>query len=584
MESLECRQLLSVSPSSAPAPDDVETLFSAPAIIDEAPESTVIMNFSDADAAILPASGTKVTLTDGGTYTDSKGYTYTALADTTLSFSDSDAYVTITGDVSITSNSNKPSERTLHITADSSATYKSYKTTAVDSTCEVKLHYKSSYDISYYGKAKVTDGNGDTAQTKVSLLASTNSNVTFEAEINGDLLASVSSATVNIKKISGTLTSRNASITAEEVGTLIAESGKVEVQTVTNYIDFRGNGSSNVITAEKTADGRYHVTSSTNGKVQNELRYTEGKLTINGSDGNDTIRTSFGATINGGTGKDIIYGSNEADIIDGGIDNDIIFAGDGDDTINGGNDNDVLIGGDGADTINGGNANDLQLAGDYDGDESDFSSWTTGTYANLQMLLWNEEVKAKILEAKGEEGDKISYSNGDYDITIETSSDFKAEITLTEDSPVSTPNLLIVDSRTASSTSITLSDAIALGNTYDGPLTIGFSKDLFDEDGNLTIEITKKITNEQITIDGSQAYDPETSDPLEGFKVNFEIDKALPFTYKGNVFSSTSPLTTNHLPSQAASGPSPESVRARLNSPEPRLWTLRKTLPRKSLC
>jgi len=56
MESLECRQLLSVSPSAAPS-DDVETVFAAPAELPQMDEPAVIMNFSEDNSAdLLPTA------------------------------------------------------------------------------------------------------------------------------------------------------------------------------------------------------------------------------------------------------------------------------------------------------------------------------------------------------------------------------------------------------------------------------------------------------------------------------------------------------------------------------------------------
>jgi Ca2+-binding RTX toxin-like protein len=90
--------------------------------------------------------------------------------------------------------------------------------------------------------------------------------------------------------------------------------------------------------------------------------------TINGTTGNDTIRSGAGAdlvyggvgsdTIGGGVGKDSLYGGSGDDSINGGAGNDLIFGGSGNDTINGGAGIDTITGGYGNDYLTGGGNND----------------------------------------------------------------------------------------------------------------------------------------------------------------------------------------------------------------------------------
>ena len=119
------------------------------------------------------------------------------------------------------------------------------------------------------------------------------------------------------------------------------------------------------------------------------------KLTVNGNNGNDTVKVnsldsafSAGITLNGGDGNDVIdasgskktvgnvtvgvntvqYGGNGDDNLTGGIGNDTLLGGAGNDTLTGGDGNDGLNGGAGNDKLDGGNGSDT-LVGD-DGTEN----------------------------------------------------------------------------------------------------------------------------------------------------------------------------------------------------------------------
>jgi hypothetical protein len=95
--------------------------------------------------------------------------------------------------------------------------------------------------------------------------------------------------------------------------------------------------------------------------------------TINGTEGNDLIRTFLGDdTINGnggndtiraGDGADFVEGGEGLDFIRGGADNDIIFGNEGDDRIIADNGDDFVDAGIGADVVRGGVGNDTILGG-----------------------------------------------------------------------------------------------------------------------------------------------------------------------------------------------------------------------------
>src|SRR5262249_48431070 len=91
---------------------------------------------------------------------------------------------------------------------------------------------------------------------------------------------------------------------------------------------------------------------------------TADTLTINGNDGDDTIKaispieSTIGIVLNGGDGND--YLSADA-TLNGGAGNDILIGGAGTDTLNGGDGDDVLDGRGGSNTLNGGAGTDTIL-------------------------------------------------------------------------------------------------------------------------------------------------------------------------------------------------------------------------------
>ena len=118
------------------------------------------------------------------------------------------------------------------------------------------------------------------------------------------------------------------------------------------------------------------------GDGNDTIRGGGGNDTIRGGGGDDTIEAAGGNdTVWGGAGRDYLNGSLGNDRLYGGIGDDVVYGGDGNDSIQGnagddyldgsrGNDNvlggagrDVLSGGLGDDTLRGGNGNDVLYAG-----------------------------------------------------------------------------------------------------------------------------------------------------------------------------------------------------------------------------
>lgn len=92
-----------------------------------------------------------------------------------------------------------------------------------------------------------------------------------------------------------------------------------------------------------------------------------GSLTIDGSDGNDTIAVAtqvrHGVQLLGGDGNDILQGGAGNDTVDGGAGKDDLRGGAGDDLLRGGDGNDRLSGDTGDDTLGGGEGNDYLTGG-----------------------------------------------------------------------------------------------------------------------------------------------------------------------------------------------------------------------------
>ncbi len=86
--------------------------------------------------------------------------------------------------------------------------------------------------------------------------------------------------------------------------------------------------------------------------------------TLNGDNGDDTIRGFKGDdTLNGGGGDDVMKGGRGDDTLNGGAGNDTLWGWIGNDTLNGGAGNDILRGGHGNDTLNGGAGDDVLRGG-----------------------------------------------------------------------------------------------------------------------------------------------------------------------------------------------------------------------------
>ncbi|MCJ9754236.1 tandem-95 repeat protein, partial [Neorhizobium sp. BETTINA12A] len=136
-----------------------------------------------------------------------------------------------------------------------------------------------------------------------------------------------------------------------------------------------------------------------------------GPITIEGGDGNDILGGSNSADIiNGGTGNDLISGLGGNDILKGGAGNDKIWGGLGADKLYGEDGNDMLVGGKGDDLLDGGtnsavgfNRPSNPASGDaatiiasaFGGDTADYSSLTTGVFANLgDAATWPAAIPA----------------------------------------------------------------------------------------------------------------------------------------------------------------------------------------------
>ena len=109
---------------------------------------------------------------------------------------------------------------------------------------------------------------------------------------------------------------------------------------------------------------------------------------LDGGDGNDTIRGQFGNdTIQGGAGADQIRGGSGNDSLSGGDGNDSILGGTGNDTLDGGAGSDTLIGGDGNDRFIGSAGADSIDGGAVFWDIVDYSASDAAVIVNLSDTL-----------------------------------------------------------------------------------------------------------------------------------------------------------------------------------------------------
>lgn len=159
------------------------------------------------------------------------------------------------------------------------------------------------------------------------------------------------------------------------------------------------------------------------GKVHSE--------TIDGGDGNDTLRGYGGGDfLNGGSGNDLMGGNFGRDTLVGGAGNDVMNGGQGGDDISGGDGADIIRGGGGKNSINAG-ANDLDMDEIYI--HADFELYgrpIDGSYADLlNDLEANDRIyihgvedrqlsfKAASLPSNGEQGVGI-YANGSLEAVV----------------------------------------------------------------------------------------------------------------------------------------------------------------------
>ncbi len=109
----------------------------------------------------------------------------------------------------------------------------------------------------------------------------------------------------------------------------------------------------------KTFQGSDSVAIDPNLLIGVEVATNQGKDTVTGGGGNDTILGGQGKDLlDGGAGDDSILGNQGMDTITGGDGDDTLGGGNGNDLVDGGRDNDSLRGGAGDDTLNGDDGQD----------------------------------------------------------------------------------------------------------------------------------------------------------------------------------------------------------------------------------
>ena len=173
--------------------------------------------------------------------------------------------------------------------------------------------------------------------------------------------------------------------------------------------------------------------------VGNQFNNLNGKVTINGLGGADTIfgTFSFADTINAGSGNDQVIGLGGNDVIQGGPGNDSIW-GDGkplvwestggNDQINGGAGNDTLFGFGGSDNLIGGDGNDFLIGGN--GNDSLTGSAGRDTFAgNLGADSVHYDMGDSIPVNWRQLGIEYSDASDSTDsVTIITSANWSAEV------------------------------------------------------------------------------------------------------------------------------------------------------------
>lgn len=212
---------------------------------------------------------------------------------------------------------------------------------------------------------------------------------------------------------------------------------------ITDWYKFESVDGRNVIETIEFADG----------KIWQASIITELGLTLNGSDGEDTLEGigvktiyqgrgqediqwggNYANKLNGGGGKDTLTGGSysEGDILDGGADIDelhagsestftTLFGGGGDDTLSAlyAEDHTTLIGGIGNDTLEGNSLSDTYLFSYGDGFDTIYESTEYEYEESVDKLIFDENIYAKDITVSRDNIDlKLTHNNGIDQITV----------------------------------------------------------------------------------------------------------------------------------------------------------------------
>ncbi|MBO4998770.1 MAG: DUF2974 domain-containing protein [Lachnospira sp.] len=115
----------------------------------------------------------------------------------------------------------------------------------------------------------------------------------------------------------------------------------------------------------------------------------------------------------GNAGNNVIYGSDNAEIIDTGMGNDVIITGAGDDNITAGEGNDILNGGTGNDRLRGGNGEDIYILNLGDGEDIIYNYDTTSTRIHDRIVFGEGILPEHIKLTRQDRNLIIQYSDND---------------------------------------------------------------------------------------------------------------------------------------------------------------------------
>jgi Ca2+-binding RTX toxin-like protein len=150
------------------------------------------------------------------------------------------------------------------------------------------------------------------------------------------------------------------------------------------------------------------------------------KLTVNGNEGDDTIRAEAGTEtaitilFTGGAGNDSLFGAGGADNLDGGAGNDLINGGAGVDTLTGGDGEDTFVTGAGNDSVDGGAGFDTLLVNGTSGNDNidanqtangSFTATVSGT-ADTDTLVVGTVEAVRIDTGAGIDLIRVTQNNG----------------------------------------------------------------------------------------------------------------------------------------------------------------------------